>query len=252
MEATEMDTEMLSFNEIRMLEAKLIAAQWIWEELQVAVTRQSKMAAPYRTGGKSSEHPTMFDTTASEAAWVLRNTLRQWATEVACDCRVPYVKCDTVFPGDVKELAGWMVSRVIRFIPHPEALDEICAAVDLGLRVIDRPPVRIYLGDCDCGARLYGDPDADEMSCWRCAFEHDPKTLRDRNIQRGGELLVTAKEAARYVGELYGIRLTANRIRVWHKRDGKLEPVELNGELLFRFGDIVAIARRSRLVARSG
>ena len=279
MTTTSKEEGLLSLEKIGWLQTELEAAQWIWPELQVAVTRQSKMAEPYRTGGKSSEHPTMFDTTASAVAGDLRSTLRRWAFEVACDCRSPYAKCGLVIPEDVVELAGWMVTRVVRFIPHPLALQEITAVVEQSLRTIDRPPVRVYLGECvSCGARLYGDPAPGLSSgarrsvlaaapglspacappppglssvCWRCGVEYDPAVMRENNIRKGGELLVTAREAARYVGELYGKRLSQHRIRVWHRR-GKLQSFgEQDGVMLFRFRDIVDMARASRVKQRS-
>lgn len=248
---TAKDEDLLSMSEVRTLMDKLELAQWIWDQLQVAVTRQSKMAAPYRTGGRSSEHPLFFDSRASEIAADLRNTLRRWATEVACNCSVPWQPCDNGVGSDPKEVAGWMIRHAVRFIPHPAALIDVTRVVHEGLVAVDRPPVRIYLGDCDsCAARVIGDPDAID-ACPRCAAPIDARVMRARNIERGGELLVTAREAARYIGELYGVRLTVKRIYAWHKR-GLIENRSRTGDLLFRFGDVVALVRNPRSQLRKG
>jgi hypothetical protein len=232
-------------SDLRTLMDKLELSQWIWDQLQVAVTRQSKMAAPYRTGGRSSEHPLFFDNRASDVAADFRNTLRRWATEVVCNCSVPWQACDNSVGTDPKEIAAWMIRHVVRFIDHPGVLDDISRAIDAALVAVDRPPSRLYLGDCRCGARVMGDPDDSVATCARCGAAHDAEALRAKNIARGGELLVTAREAARYIGELYGVRLTVKRIYAWHKQ-GRIENRSRTGDMLFRFGDIVALIRAPR------
>lgn len=250
-----MDTsEGLSFNEIRSLKKSLQAAQWISKELEVQITRQSQTGSPYRDGGKSNETPLVFDDKASEASWILRNTLRAWSSEVSCICVVPMRPCTEQMPtGTTEHVAQWLESRVLRLQPYRDAYEEISEAVDQALEAIDRPVSKIYLGECSCGQRLYGDPMADRIECWACGYTYEPKVLRAANIERGRDLMVTAKEAQRYIGTIYGIALTARRIRAWGR--GKIErhgEDSVTGETLYRLGDIVDTATASNRLRRSG
>lgn len=230
----------ISFADMRLLRTKLEQAKWLAGQLEIAITRQTKMG-PERVGGKSVETPVPFDERASEAAWVLRNTLVNHAGPVA---RKIGVSLDLSLT--TAQLAGWLHAAV-PVVDDPDVLDEVMAAVDLGLAAIDQPVTRIYLGGCDqCGARLYGDPTNEAVPCEVCGATHDGRARRRANNLRGRELPVTANDAARYLGDVDGLTITARRIRVWASR-GKLEHIgfDADGQRIYRLGDVVDLARGS-------
>lgn len=238
----------MRFEDKGRLLAMLQKAEWIAEELQLVITRQTKSSGPSEGIGKSNDTPLFWNEGASEAYWILRETLWSWSHEVSCECQVPWLPC--YFSSDTKpygktagSIAAWLGERVMRF-ESDDALEEIEAAVAQALEAVDSPPVRIYLGDCDCGKKLYGDPTQDEMECKSCAAVHNPGLLRAENKRKGRELIVTAAEAARYVGDVYGIQLTRNLINKWSSRGKLLKYPTTKGDLGFRLGDIIDLARQ--------
>ena len=225
----------LPFDVLRLLRKRLETAAWLAGQLELTITRQSQTGNPYKDGGKSNETPLMFDDRASEAAWVLRQTLSAHAVEISA----------LEVGASTADIARRLHELVVH-ITDPNALEEITSAVDLGLVAIDQPPCRIYLGDCECGSRLYGDPEQQQIECGRCGETHDPKQRRALNAVRGREIPVTATEAAKYLGEVCGVMITASRIRVWAHR-GKLNPVGANQDAkpVYRLGDVLDLARNA-------
>lgn len=230
---------MLTFADMRLLRTKLQRAAWMARQLELAITRQTKMGGE-RVGGKSNETPVPFDDRASEAAWVLRNVLVNYAGPVA-KSRGEHLDLSMQTPN----LALWLHARVTS-IADPDLIDELLDALDLGTKAIDQPTTRIYLGDCECGARIYGDPENEAVPCDACHQTHDGRARRRANNLRGRDLPVTANDAARYLGEVDGVAVTAKRIRVWASRK-KLEHVGFSpdGQRTYRLGDVVDLARQS-------
>lgn len=228
---------MLTFADMRLLRTKLQHAAWMSRQLELAITRQTKMGGE-RVGGKSNETPVPFDDRASEANWVLRNTLVSHAGPVAV-ARNEFLDLSMQTP----DLALWLHARVTS-VTDSDLIDELLSALDLGTKAIDQPTVRIYLGDCECGARLYGDPENEAVPCDGCGRLHDGRARRRANNLRGRDLPVTASEAARYLGEVDGVSITSKRIMMWAKR-GKIADVGVNhdGHKVYRLGDVVDLAR---------
>lgn len=217
----------MDFESRRQLRQVLSTAQWVAEELELAVTRQTKSGGA-RVGSRGSETPLVFNEKASQAAQVMHETLLEWTGWEG-------------FTGTTSQLVGYMIESIMDF--HDETMvEEIDYVVGYAMKFIDSPAVSIYLGDCACGNRLYGDPEADCLICDGCALEHKPKVLRLINQRKGFNLVVTAEQAGQYLGEVYGIPVTANRIRVWCSRK-KLTPLNVKGTNLFRLGDIIDLAR---------
>jgi hypothetical protein len=237
----------LPFETVRAIRDKLTTAAWVAEQLQLNITRQTQSGTPYRDGGKSTDTPLVFDDRASEADWILRNTLAAHSIDASgCRCDPPTATCElpvTPPPRGTVALARWLLNHSTR-ITDTNALEEISAAVDYGHSVIDCPAVRIYLGDCECGEKLYGDPEATEILCGRCACVHNPSEKRAANNARARDYPVTASDAARFVGAVCGLQLTPGRIRVWASR-GKITAlgVDQDGHNLYRLGDVVDTAR---------
>ena len=65
---------MLTFADMRLLQTTHVRAVWLSNQLELAITRPTALG-PEKVGGKSTETPVPFDDRASEAAWILRNTL---------------------------------------------------------------------------------------------------------------------------------------------------------------------------------
>lgn len=234
----------MTFEQLRELRNLLTHCRWVARQLEIVITRQTKSAPMGEGIGKSTEQPLVFSERASTAHWTLRRTLLKYALPArSCSCTPPGAPCALEpLPGLTDNLAAWMVERVMKFQGEDSMLADVRAAYTEAVEAIDRPPTRIYLGDCVCETKLYGDPEADELSCPGCDLIHNPVMLRLANQERGKNLLVTAADAARYVGDVYGIQLTAKRIRVWSAR-GKLERYE-GDELKYRLGDVIELAAK--------
>lgn len=247
---------MLSFDDIREIRSALTAVEWIAPELQNNITRQTKSGAAYRDGGKSNSTPLVFDDRASTAATDLRIVLSEWSSTVQ-DEWTGYDR--EPVPQDAVSLAAFIQARIMGLVPYDEAKDDILGSVSRSKAVVDSPATTIYLGVCSCGTRLYGDPESTYMVCWACGTTYTVALLRQANQTRGENYLVTANDAARYIGDISGIMLTARRIRAWH-RQGKLDhrgctcsaperpcgtALSPTGEFRFRLGDIVRLAGTS-------
>jgi hypothetical protein len=241
--------QLVRFEDRRLLLDALEKAQWIAGQLQLVITRQTKSSGPSEGIGKSNDTPLFWNEAASEAYWILRATLQAWVQEVACDCKTPLEPCPLFYPisDNARVLAVWLSYRVMQ-LESDDALEEIEAAVAQALEAVDSPPTRIYLGDCPCGKKLYGDPTKDEMECKGCGTVYNPSLLRANNRLRGNDLVVTAAEAVRYVGDVYGMQLTRHRIHMWCRR-GKLPKYPTTkGDLGFRLGDIIELARQKTVL----
>jgi hypothetical protein len=108
--------------------------------------------------------------------------------------------------------------------------------------LIDVRTERLYLGECTCGVAIYGSSEHDEVHCWKCRTVYRTEEWRKANAEAGRELLVTVAEAAQYLGEVYGIQATAQRIRRW-----KPVPVGADDEgvPVYRLGDLLDLARNT-------
>jgi len=248
---------MLSFDDIRDIRSALTAVEWIAPELQNAITRQTKSGAAYRDGGKGNSTPLVFDDRASVASTDLRVTLLCWARTVQDEWTGTTTR--EPVPTGAVELSAFIKARVMGLTPYDESKNDILGSVSRSKVVVDSPATTIYLGMCSCGTRLYGDPESAYLECWTCGVTYDTQLLRQANQTRGENYLVTASDAARYIGDISGIMLTARRIRAWH-RQGKLDhrgctcsapekpcvtALSPTGEFRFRLGDIVRLSNAS-------
>lgn len=232
------DEANLCFECQRALHDKLVTAAVFAHQLQVTITRQSKMGGP-REGGKSTETPLPFDSNASEAEWIMRQTLIVWADEIDASA--------FVISSATAVVARWLaehVRRLARLGSAGQCFDEVDQSITVAVRAVDCKPVRLYLGHCQCGTELFGDPDVPEYSCVRCGVDHDTNTRRIANQQQARDVVVTANEAAVYLGSVFGIRLRVSRIQNWGTR-GKVPRVEVAGLYLYRLGDVLDAARET-------
>lgn len=217
----------------RLLGEKLRSTLWLADELQVDVTRQAVKSAG--SEGRAAETPLVFGAEASEAAAVLTNTVAVWladldpAEALTTDCqRVTY-----------------LIAHVLDIARLPDAgvcLDDFIGVVELGMRVVDRPPERTYLTDCGCGRRVCARDEDLVVEC-ACGCEFDVSDHRAANRTGARDMLVSAREASRLLGDVYGRNLDPATVRQWAHR-GKLAAADQDGtEKLYRLGDILDLCQ---------
>lgn len=145
----------------------LLAVDDICDELDTVLARNT--AYNEHHGGRSADTPLPIDTRASEAAWVLRNTLTTWARILHDERGVPLPTAShtrhsaattdrpwgewTTERIPTAQIASWLADQTseLRQLPAAyEAHDDITAAVRNAQRTIDTPPNRttIPVGPC--------------------------------------------------------------------------------------------------------
>lgn len=228
--------------EKRRLLGDIATCIWLAPQLEMAITRQTKSAPPSQGIGKSTETPLYFNDNASIVKQDLRTALHRIAKSVVCWCRPPEKLCDQyISPMDIRGYAEFIQSSIVR-VDNSQLCNDLAEVVDRAIKIIDSPPTIIYLGDCYCGAVLYGNPEDEELECDRCQHLHRPRELRQKNQDRGRDLLVSAADAARFVGEVWGVQLKRNTINQWGRR-GKLNRYPTTTEHpLWLLGQIVDLA----------
>ncbi|MEG8178163.1 hypothetical protein GZH49_06380 [Nocardia terpenica] len=162
----------------RRLYRDLCAVGWLSRQLQVTLTRRDRLGGPYRDGGHAPETPLAYNAAASEAAYVLRDTLRAWAEELAAHTGVPFTPAQgqkrirRTYRPTAADFAGWLAHHTARIPQLPAAAqcaDEITAAVALAAATIDRRELPVFAGPCPhCEGGLFGLRDAERLHCRSC------------------------------------------------------------------------------------
>lgn len=218
----------------KILKRRLDEAAWLAGELTVTVTRQARITAQAdRVGGANAERPLPFHWSASDTAWALHNTLGTWARE-QCETRgMEYVplgrhRVPAGFTDTTSGIARWLSHHVLSIAMSEAAgqvFDEISDAVSAALRMIDRPPPRMYIGPCGeahevghCDADIYVSTGAAEATCPACGATHsvDQRRAELRAQVRG--LLGTAAELARLLPWVLDQPVTRKRITYYATR----------------------------------
>lgn len=206
---------------------------WLYVQLQTDLTRTSRKGTSDRS--PRTETPLMFDDQASECADLVRDTLSPWANDLG----------GSPFSSVVSTIA-WMLGKVFELAKLPDAellLDELAHCTERAYRIVDRHPGRTYLTDCGCGRRVYAGADVELVAC-ACGQSFDVAAHKQAFAEQARDVLVTAKEAARTLGEVYGRQLSADTIYKWVQR-GKLQPA---AEGMYRLGDILDCQDKRRRV----
>lgn len=171
------------------LKATLDGIPALVDELDTTITRQAVTGE--KGGPRAAEKPLPFNVQASEAAWVLRNTLGGWARVL--DAEMPVagpgrgLEAISSPSGSTRqgseittaEIARYLSSRIEQLRHHPaagEAFDEIRTAVASAQRAIDHPQIRhtFHVGpcpDCDGQLRAYLPADRDQSPYMTCDGE---------------------------------------------------------------------------------
>ena len=223
------------------LRRALHAVPDVVRDLDLTLSRQTSKTG---NGGRSSVVPLAFDARASEAGYVLRNTLVGWVRMLVE--REP----DDIWPADTPSfMAAWISVRLSRLIVHPaaqEACEEITAAVAEAERVVDRRPDRVYVGPCGadlddgpCPRDLYAPPGARVVRCPACDTEWNVARRREELLGKVVDQLAGAVQAAHILTHL-AAPLRASTVRKWGER-GRLvsHGTDPHGHPLYRVGDVL-------------
>jgi hypothetical protein len=230
--------------------------------LEVTFSRQARIGSG-DGGRRSAELPLPYDSRASRAASVLRNTLVGWVRvmletvgepvhgPVCVACKHPSCRRAkmTRTPGDtLGQMAAWLLLHIDRIRQH-EAGGEIAGTITLAVtaaeQAVDRPEGRVYSGPCDeCGKDLYGKLDAAVITCHGCGLEYDIAARREWLLVEAREVVANAALISRALGRL-GVEVKVDRIYQWVGRR-QLVPVGLdaNRRSLYRFGDVLDLLER--------
>ena len=237
------------------LQRALASVPGVLGDLDVTLSRQTSRMG---RGGHGAAVPLAFDARASEAGWVLRNTLVGWVRimqeglipgigPVCLDCEHPscrWIAYSHSEPANTPQsMAAWLSRGLERLVRHPaasEAHGEITTAVRAAQRVTDRAPERQFAGRCACGAALYAKPGAGKVQCRDCDAEPvDVGTQLDQMRDQVRDRLAHPTAAAALLARLE-IKAPESTIRRWAAQGRILaHGTDPRGRNLYRIGDIL-------------
>jgi hypothetical protein len=237
-------------------------------EAMVTIAKLGRLGA----GGRRTEPspPLPVNLAAAEHHDAAVNTLGTWARHVAeergaplptvrtapcahatCASRRLRVSQGPTCPGEPPEhptavLALWLVGQ-LRWLRHrpeaDEAYGDLADACQVLERVVDRPPDRIVVGQCPCGAYLYAVRGAAQVTCGACGTPYAVDETRAMLRRSLDEALFTAAEIATLAGYL-GLQarrdMVRHRINVWATRGIVVSHGDLGGAPAYRFGEVIA------------
>ena len=206
------------------------------KELETELVRDTQKGSPQH--GRSTELPLPFSPAASD----LLHELRFWAVTTL----------EQFTPRDVRLEPRWealsalLAAREAWIVKFPTAGDVVRSLASLraeARQLIDVPPERIYLGECDCGAPIRPTRDA---AIWRCptitcGANWNTQELIDYRNGVAQDHLVTYAEA-----KLLLPQLKKSTFWAWVDRK-RIFPRSTNdaGAKLFRYGEIVDLHRKT-------
>jgi hypothetical protein len=211
------------------LERALGDVRWIVSELDVTASKMARIGNPSGGGLARERNPISWG--AVEAADTLGNVLTTWAREVAPDLWAPGEPRSNDEP--LTSSARILLRHIDPIRRHPavaELLDEITDAVEQARRAVDRPADRQYLGQClavlpdedgddvECFEEIWARVDAHEAVCRVCGVTHEVAERRSSLLDRARPMVVTAREAAGWIGQFGDVVATENSIRNWADR----------------------------------
>lgn len=227
-------------------------------DLDLTITRQHKLGSTSSGHRQPSSPPVPFHEAASDAAGELRRVVVRWAREIAAT----YSHL-TLTATSVAGAAAWMATVPNLLAEHPDAgemHDEVLRAVRQALRVVDREPDRVYLGQCGaevdlgydvrlgylavCEADIYAPAGHPVVQCHPCGAIWEVASRRDYLLVHVEDQLATANETSRALSRL-GRPVAAATIRSWVHR-GKLfqhkpHPFDRRLQPRYRIGDVLEL-----------
>lgn len=204
------------------------------EDLDIEITRQSRKGGT--TGGgrvRTFERPLEYNQAASEALEQLRSVLA-----ATCQALTPrQVPPSSTCAG----MADWIMTHEAAVPLHPHAGNMITGLADAtkqGQAIIDNPPERVMIGQCDCGTDMHTPRDATVHRCTNqaCQAEWDvPAVLAWRDELAQDQLLPLNDIAAI-------ARIPKGTLKSWVSR-GRLmhHGSDRDGVRLYRYGAALAL-----------
>lgn len=249
----------------------------LWDELQTTIGRLSRSASSSGSAGKASERPMPYHERASAVAHRMRNELSTWARVILEE------RSGLQSPADHPPvIARWLADRLASGFVRLEMANGIRAVVRDAERVIDQAPDRIFAGRCEtpltqegiaavakdpqaevprCMADIYAErtpaepagKDADDaetaqgfVRCRACGAVHDVAYRQRWLAEHLSGSLVTAGESAPYLSWLTGKEIKVDTIHKWRRTRGIEAEDDRAGRPLYRFRDLLALAREVR------
>lgn len=216
-------------------------AGWLDDELEVTITGQRGI--PTEGGPANAERGLPWHEAASNARRALRNTLVGWV-RICDEEAVRHREPTNDLPADtIAAISRWLLWRVdgLAFIEAgPEAVREIVAVVEVGMRMIDTRPERWYAGPCnECGTDLYAKARMGDVECSSCGLVYDVRARREWLLAEAEDRLADASTVARAVSWLGSQPLTPSRVWKWAER-GRIVARGHDGRSpLYRIGDAI-------------
>lgn len=210
---------LLCHDDTAAIETMLAAVPQLIDQLQVTISKQAKVA----TGGKAGKGSAHERSPINWGIVAVRDSL-------------------------LVELALWGddINAIRRHPQAAEIVSGIGRAIKDAYRAIDRMSERQYLGTCmyeenglTCHAEIWARPGAHQVTCSQCGITHEVGERRVWLLRQAEDMLVTVREASRYVGEVGGIRVTEASIRGYLHRRKRL--AYRPGTNLIRLGDLLAV-----------
>ena len=214
---------LLCHDDTTAVETMLAAVPQLIEQLEIAISKQAKIA----TGGKAGKG------SAHERSPI------NWGVVKARDLLLV-------------ELAIWGddINAIRRHPQAAEIVTGIGRTIKDAYRAIDRMQERKYLGQClyeedglVCHAEIWARPGAHQVKCTQCEHVHDVGDRRADLLDMAEDMIVTPREASRYIGEVGGINVGHQRIRNYLDRKRIATRPSQTGVKLLRLGDLLAVLR---------
>lgn len=221
-------------------------------ELETSAAKQKGLDYRRVGSGKGGNKPAEMPGPANMAAADARTHLNHLLVYLAGYCHKNQVRNSDPRDGlpnqDSPALSRWLLWRVDGLMFHeaaPIAVKQISEAVNAGLRIIDRPADKQYLGDCDkCDdGRVYAPPNGEWATCNNkaCDYVSSADPVRKKLIERLEDRLCTASEIAdlsTYMGLHANREQVRNRVNQWHTRSVISASTTVNDAPMFLFGDV--------------
>jgi hypothetical protein len=195
----------------------LAAAPQLIDQLDVAVSKQARLTTGAKAGKGSAHERSPLNFGAMAARDALLVELALWGDDL---------------------------NAIRTHVQAAEIVSGIGRAIKDAYRAIDRMQDRQYLGQClveedgaVCHAEVWVRPGAHQVTCTQCETVHDVPARRAALLQRAEDMLVTVKEASRYMGEVGHIVVTEASIRGYLHR-GR---IGYRSGTMIRLGDLLAV-----------
>lgn len=235
------------------LRLDLHSVAWLGAELDVTITRQSRITAGHH-GARSSTTPLPWNENAAARLHELHTTLNAWALDTARlaeDDRDPLADHPH---HDLPAVASWLVRNLCTLRQHHEAgvaYDQLTDSVHQARRAIDRPLDLTTYGPCQaeqddgtrCSETLYAPPGRETIAC-RCGVRHSAQVRREWMLNHCRSLKGTASQIASWV-RIFGIEASTDRVRALAARNRferageRPRPDGQPGQPLYRLRDVV-------------